>query len=323
MKYDLFTIESKAYSKESILRILKDHNVPIDRYIRDQNIASLLQIDSEDVDNFYGIGVHSSFSKLTEEETLLEKEMYRALDNNEFELYYQPVINLSKNKLHGFEALIRWNDPQKGLVSPGTFIPIAEKSPIIIALGFWIVDQAAKQIKKWIDDGIDFIPQVNVNLSATQFLYPDLPDEIIAIINKYSIPNDSIAFELTESSFMADNKAANISLLTLRSQGYKIYLDDFGTGYSSLSYLLHFPVDIIKIDMSFVEWMHIDEQSEQIVKSVITMAHNMKMKVVAEGVSEEDHISMLKQWNCDYVQGYYYSKPLPQKAATEYIIEWS
>jgi EAL domain-containing protein (putative c-di-GMP-specific phosphodiesterase class I) len=109
----------------------------------------------------------------------------------------------------------------------------------------------------------------------------------------------------------------------LRSQTIKIYLDDFGTGYSSLSYLLHFPVDVLKIDMSFVEWMHIDEQSEHIVKSVIDMAHNMKMKVVAEGVSEEEHIKMLKKWNCDYVQGYFYSKPLPAKNAVDYIKTWS
>ncbi|HOW83870.1 MAG TPA: EAL domain-containing protein, partial [Spirochaetota bacterium] len=161
--------------------------------------------------------------------------------------------------------------------------------------------------------------RVNVNLSARQFVLDELCERIFRIVEEYRVPPESLAFEITESAFMEDMESANLMLLKLKAGKHRIYMDDFGTGYSSLSYLQHFPVDTLKIDKSFVEWMHIDEQSEQIVRAIIDLAHNLKMTVVAEGVEVDEHRDVLKKYGCDYGQGYYFSKPLDVPAARQYL----
>lgn len=256
----------------------------------------------------------------TEVEFAFEKDMFHALDRSEFTLHYQPVISLADDRIFSFEALIRWNHPKRGLLHPSEFIPFAEKLPIIVPLGFWIIEEAARQIGQWKRrDGIDYPILIGVNLSANQFVNPDLSSWIVALINKTGIDPALIAFEITESAFMTDMELANIQLLKLKSNNHLIYMDDFGTGYSSLSYLQHFPVDTIKIDQSFVRWMHIDEQSEQIVRSVVGLAHNLKMKVVAEGVEEDEHRVMLKDLKCDYGQGFLFAPPLDPTGVVDYI----
>ncbi len=257
---------------------------------------------------------------LNPEERKLEEDLWKSFDNNDFRLYYQPVVSLDTGIISGFESLIRWVHPEKGFLVPDLFIPVAEKSPIIIALGFWIVEEAVKQIKIWNEKYKFEKPlRVNINLSTKQFTHPELSEKIIEIVNKYDVDHESIAFEITESAFMEDMESANLMLLKLKSENFKIYMDDFGTGYSSLNYLLHFPVDVIKIDKSFVQWMHIEEQSEQIVKSVIYLAHNLNMKVVTEGVESLEQLNLLKIMNSDYGQGYYYSPPLDAENAELFI----
>jgi EAL domain-containing protein (putative c-di-GMP-specific phosphodiesterase class I)/CheY-like chemotaxis protein len=255
-----------------------------------------------------------------EPDTKLELELYKALDNGEFVLYYQPIMSLTQGRIAGFEALIRWNHPLRKIIGPDDFIPIAERLPLIIPLGFWIIEEVSKQLRTWESTfHIDPPILIGVNLSANQFNNPDLSSAIKQILGKYGIAPESISFEITESAFLTDMESANIQLLKLKSNSHPICMDDFGTGYSSLSYLQHFPVDTLKIDQSFVRWMHIDDQSKQIVHSVVGLAHNLGMKVVAEGIEEESHLQMLKDLKCDFGQGFYFSGPMKATDAEEYL----
>jgi EAL domain-containing protein (putative c-di-GMP-specific phosphodiesterase class I) len=221
----------------------------------------------------------------------------------------------------GFEALIRWKDPATNeIIFPDRFMPTIESKEFIIPFGFWIIEEACRKLAEWNEACAPAVPlRIGINLSARQFTCPELVERIFKIIDSYKIDPSQIALEITESTFMEDMSAANIMLLTLRSKNIRIYLDDFGTGFSSLSYLLHFPVDTIKIDKSFVKWMHVDEQSKEIVRSIIMLAHNLKMTVVAEGVEQQEHVDMLRDMGCDYFQGYFYARPLCFEDATDYM----
>lgn len=250
----------------------------------------------------------------------MKNELQRGLDQKEFRLYYQPVIDINKNNLAGFESLIRWKHPVKGIIPPDEFIPAAEKTNLIIPMGYWIIEEAIRQIYHWKNEFIIDQPfKVGINLSAKQFLHEGLSEKIVKEVSKKNLFPENVAFEITESAFMEDMEMANMTLLTLKSKKFPLYLDDFGTGYSSLTYLLHFPVDTIKIDKSFVEWMHIDDQSREIVRSVTSLAHNLNMKVVAEGIESEEHLSMINEFGCDLAQGYFFSKPLPSDEATLFV----
>jgi EAL domain-containing protein (putative c-di-GMP-specific phosphodiesterase class I) len=254
------------------------------------------------------------------EHRLVENRLWEAYENDYFKLFYQPVISLESGKLSGFEALIRIIHPEEGLILPDKFIAVAENSAIIFPLGLWIIEESCRQINIWKNRFILDTPlHININLSAKQFLHPDLTHHIFEITERLDINENDIAFELTESAFMEDMESANIALLELRARKFALYMDDFGTGYSSLSYLMHFPVNVIKIDQSFVKWMHIDEQSETLVKSLVALAHNLGLKVVAEGTDDESHIEILKECGCDYAQGYYYAKPLPAEEADRFV----
>lgn len=253
----------------------------------------------------------------------IEEFLWETLEHKNFSLFYQPVMHIKDNTLAGFESLIRINDPERGIISPGEFIGIAENSAIIFPLGIWIIEEACRQITVWKKKFNFSRPlRININLSSKQFLHPGLTETIFEITEKYNIAPEDIGFELTESAFMDDMERANLSLLELRSKQFPVYMDDFGTGYSSLSYLMHFPVNILKIDQSFVKWMHIDESSEKIVKSIIGLAHSLEMKVVAEGIEDKEHVKMLREFKCDYGQGYFFSKPLPADEAEKFITDY-
>jgi EAL domain-containing protein (putative c-di-GMP-specific phosphodiesterase class I) len=245
----------------------------------------------------------------------------KAMANGEFELWYQPIINQKSGFIIGFESLIRWIDPDtKEIIFPDRFMPTIESYDFIIPFGFWIIEEACKQLKEWQTRYPANPPiRVSINLSARQFTCAELCDRIIEIIDAQGIDPSTIALEITESAFMDDMEAANLMLLKLKAKHINIYLDDFGTGFASLSYLLHFPVDVIKVDKSFVKWMHVDEQSEEIVRSVISLAHNLKMSVVAEGVETAEHAEKLKEFGCDYLQGYHFSKPLHRDDAVRFL----
>ncbi|MBN2077372.1 MAG: EAL domain-containing protein [Spirochaetes bacterium] len=259
---------------------------------------------------------------LSDEEQQVEGELRRAVEKGEFLLHYQPVIDLVEDRVAGFEALVRWSHPSRGLLAPAEFIPLAEKTPLIIPLGFSIIEEAARQLQAWRDTiAVGGAIRVGINLSANQFVHPELSGMIRKSVERYHLPPETVGFEITESALMNDMESANLQLLNLKSYGHPISMDDFGTGYSSLSYLQHFPVDTLKIDRSFVRWMHMDEQSEHIVRSVVGLAHNLKMSVVAEGIEEESHLHLLRELDCEYGQGNFFSPPLGAEKAGEFLLQ--
>jgi EAL domain-containing protein (putative c-di-GMP-specific phosphodiesterase class I)/DNA-binding response OmpR family regulator len=250
----------------------------------------------------------------------IEEDMIRAIENREFLLFYQPIVSLATGRITGFEALIRWQNEERGFVSPSEFIPQAEESGLIISLGFWVIEEAARQLKIWHEMFKSEQPlTVSVNLSTVQFIHPELAEEIASIVREAGIPFDSLRFEITESALMTDMESANIMLLKLKKMNFRLYMDDFGTGYSSLSYLRHFPVDVLKIDQSFVRWMGIDDESEQIVNTIVHLAKNLKKEVIAEGIETADNLEVLRRLGCEYGQGYLFSKPLSAGDAEELL----
>jgi diguanylate cyclase (GGDEF)-like protein len=224
----------------------------------------------------------------------LEGSLRRALENEEFLLYYQPKATVASGKISGFEALLRWQRPEVGLVSPVEFIPVLEETGLIVQAGEWVLNAVCIQINEWIGAGIKPVP-VAVNLSARQFLAPDLGPTIKRIIETHRIDPGLIELEITESSLMANAQEAERTLEYLRSLGVALSIDDFGTGYSSLSYLKRFPLHALKVDRSFVRDITTDANDAAITLAVISMAHSLGLKVVAEGVETKEQLSFLAQ----------------------------
>ncbi|MCP4137969.1 MAG: EAL domain-containing response regulator [bacterium] len=267
------------------------------------------------------ISLIHDISGLSPEETLLKQEMETAIEKNQFELYYQAIISLDNGKISGFESLIRWNHPKRGVVCPDDFIPLAEKTDLITPIGFWVLEEASRQLKEWQGKyKLDPPLSVSFNVSTRQFINPELSERFEDIVDRHGLDYSTIRPEITESILMDDMESANITLLKLKAKNFLLYMDDFGTGYSSLSYLRHFPVDVLKIDKSFVEWINIDEESEVIVRTIIGLAHNLNMKVVAEGVETEEHLLKLREFKSNYGQGYLFSRPVPARDAEELLI---
>lgn len=241
----------------------------------------------------------------------LERDLIRAIERDEFEMFYQPIVDLTVGGITGFESLIRWKHPERGYVPPAEFIPFAEESALILSLGFIAIEKTCGQLKEWTDTRAEAGPlTVSINLSTVQFIHPELAEQIDVIVRRSGIPHENIRFEITESALMADMESANMTLLKLKSMNFRLYMDDFGTGYSSLSYLRHFPMDVIKIDQSFIRWMGVDDESHVITKTIIDLGHNLGKLVVAEGVETDEHLAMLREMGCDYGQGYLFSPPL-------------
>jgi EAL domain-containing protein (putative c-di-GMP-specific phosphodiesterase class I) len=257
-----------------------------------------------------------------EERFQLETELRQALKRSEFQLYYQPIVSLKTGKLAGFEALIRWSSKTRGFISPGQFIPIAEETDLIIPLGEWILRTACQQIRDWREQYALALPvSVSVNLSSRQFK-PELVTRIGKILQDSGIDRNSLKLEITESMMMHNVEEAIELLQQLRDLGLHLSIDDFGTGYSNLSYLHRFPVDTLKVDQSFVRRLHEGEDSDrylQIVRTVVTLGHNLNLDVVAEGIETEAQKKTLESLQCEYGQGYYFSKPLPKDEATRLL----
>jgi len=237
----------------------------------------------------------------------LEIELYKAIEQDQFFLQYQPKINLTTGRITGVEALIRWEHPDWGLIPPGTFIPIAEETGLIIPIGEWALNVACKQNKIWQERGFKTV--VSVNLSAIQFNQPNLVDTIETVLQETGLEPQYLEVEITES-MTADIENSILMLQRLKKVGVRISIDDFGTGFSSLSYLKNFPVDILKIDQSFVRNLHNNPNDETIVKTIISLAHNLNLKVVAEGIETNAQLVFLQNHLCDEGQGYFLSKPL-------------
>lgn len=239
----------------------------------------------------------------------LENDIRKGLERNEFVVYYQPKIDIQSEAISGAEALIRWNHPEKGLLPPGKFIPLAEETGLILSIGEFVLREAAKQCVLWQTENGISIP-ISVNLSIRQFLQPTLVSNVQKIIKETGINPALLELEITESMSMDIEQSLDI-ILDLKRLGVQISVDDFGTGYSSLNYLRQLPVDRVKIDKSFINDMTVDENDEALVATIINMAHNLKLSVIAEGVETEEQLKSLQKYDCDEVQGYYYSKPIP------------
>lgn len=251
----------------------------------------------------------------------LENDLRRALKASEFELYYQPKIDLTTKQVVGAEALVRWNHPTLGVVPPLDFITVAEETGLIVPMGEWILRNACEQGKAWHDQG--FRLNVAVNLSACQFQQRDLAEKINSIVSDTGFDPAFLNLEVTETSIMNSTELAVKILGDLRQTGIKISIDDFGTGHSSLGYLKHLPIDILKIDKSFVNDVTNNQDDAALVTAVITLAHNLRLKVVAEGVETEEQLNFLKNLKCDEWQGFLCSKPVPAKAFERLVIEQS
>lgn len=250
----------------------------------------------------------------------LENDLRLAIDNNHFVLNYQPIVSLQDCSITGFEALLRWNHPNYGLISPAEFIPIAEDTGIIIPIGLWVLEQAIKQVKEWEQKGlIHQTFRMSVNLSVKQFTQPYLIDAIDQILLKNNFKSSYLKLEITESAIVENPTVARQLLQQLRNRDIHLSLDDFGTGYSSLSYLHRFPVDALKIDRSFINCIGKPSQNPEIVDAIITLAHQLKITVVAEGIETVEQLTKLHVLGCEEGQGYYFSKPVPGPVAEKLL----
>lgn len=241
-----------------------------------------------------------------------EDELRTALERKEFVLYFQPIVDISTSRMAAVESLVRWNHPTRGLVMPGAFIPVAERSGLIADLGAWVLREACRQARIWHDAGLDIY--VSVNLSIGQFRQTNVVDMVAAALAESAIPPKMLELELTES-VMVDGFAGVIdTLVKLKLTGVRLSIDDFGTGYSSLSYLKLFPLDTLKIDQSFTSDIVTDVYDRAIVKATLTLAAELKFDCIAEGIETKEQLELLRRLGCRLIQGYYFSRPIPPAA---------
>jgi diguanylate cyclase (GGDEF)-like protein/PAS domain S-box-containing protein len=259
-----------------------------------------------------------SLETQAKEQLFLENELRQAIKNDEFEIYYQPQFELSSNRLIGLEALIRWKHLKKGLLSPDLFISLAEESGLIVPIGQWVVKTVCRQLKLWKDKGLPLV-RIAINISARQFAQKDLVSTIIQEVELNGIETGLLQIEITESMIIRDIGLVIDVMDDLKSVGISIAIDDFGTGYSSLEYLKKLPIDKLKIDKSFINSVVNNQDDASIVQAVIAMGHNMNMQIIAEGVETEEQLKFLLERECDYGQGYFFSKPVPAEKIEELI----
>jgi diguanylate cyclase (GGDEF)-like protein/PAS domain S-box-containing protein len=250
----------------------------------------------------------------------IESGLRRALEREEFLLYYQPKASLAEGDIVGVEALLRWRHPERGMVAPGEFMPVLEETGLVVAVGNWVMNSVCAQIKAWEQAGIEPVP-VAINLSARQFAARDLGATIEHVIEAHGVDPRLIELEITESSLMANTEEAVKTLERLNQFGVRLSIDDFGTGYSSLAYLKRFPLDSLKIDRSFVSGLTTDADDATITRAVISMAHSLGLKVVAEGVETEAQLAFLYEYGCDEIQGYCFARPMPAAECAAWLRE--
>ncbi|MGD7034710.1 putative bifunctional diguanylate cyclase/phosphodiesterase [Methylotuvimicrobium buryatense] len=255
------------------------------------------------------------------ERLMLETNLRRALEREEFRLYYQPQIDVQSGAVTGVEALIRWQSPELGLVSPGGFIPLLEETGLIVPVGEWVLETACRQMKEWLDAGYPAMTMA-VNLSARQFHQADLVERIAQILQELDLPPELLELELTESMVMESVDSAVEILHKLKRMGVKVAIDDFGTGVSSLGYLKHFPIDTLKISHDFVLNLPRDSVDASIASAVINLARNMQLSSVAEGVENSEQMDFLRNQDCERLQGYLFSRPIPAEKMSELLGTW-
>ncbi len=283
-----------------------------------QSVAALYHSKDEGRQryNFYTPNMNArAFERMS-----LESSLRKALEDDQFELYYQPKVSIDGSTVVGTEALLRWQHPEFGTVSPAKFIPIAEESGLIVPIGEWVIRRACQQIKQWQEKNMPRL-RVAVNLSAQQFSENNLDTLLTMLLNETGIDASCLELEITETLMMADLQNTTLMLKKLTDLGLHISIDDFGTGYSSLSYLKKFPLHTLKIDQSFIRDLMNDPDDAAIVRAIISLAHNLRLNVIAEGVENIETLEFLQQQKCDEVQGYLYSPPLPADKFEAWLCE--
>ena len=248
----------------------------------------------------------------------IEQGLRAAIGREEFVLHYQPKIDLASGAVTGAEALVRWAHPTRGMVPPSEFIPIAEQSGLIVPIGRWVLREACRQMRTWLDAGMP-LRNIAVNVSAVDLRRVGFLDEVLAVLEEAGLEAQHLELELTETVLMNHIDATAATLQGLRGRGVKVSLDDFGTGYSSLSYLHKFPIDSLKIDQSFVNQISVESGGAPLVAAIISMARSLKLRVVAEGVETAAQLAFLQGLSCDEAQGYYFSRPVPPREFAEYF----
>ena len=249
----------------------------------------------------------------------LENDLRRAIDREEFTLHYQPILNIGAKTIRGFEALLRWQHPELGLIAPSDFIPVAEETGLIIPIGKWVLAEACRQAAAWHASHPDRPIDINVNLSGKQFSQDDLVEQVTSVLRHTGLPAHHLILEITESVVMEHPEQTIKTLQQLKSLGVKIHIDDFGTGYSSLAYLQRFPVDTMKIDRSFITRIGDNPENGEIVRTIIALAHNLNMNVTAEGIETPAQLAHLTSLNCESAQGYFLSRPIHADEATDML----
>jgi EAL domain-containing protein (putative c-di-GMP-specific phosphodiesterase class I) len=249
----------------------------------------------------------------------MENHLRQAIASGEFALHYQPQMDLETGAISGVEALLRWNNEELGNVSPVEFIPVAEESGLIVAIGTWVLRAACLQARAWRDRGVP-LPRIGVNVSVRQFVQRNFPETVAQVLAETGLEPEVLEIEVTESLLLRDADGAAATLGKLKALGIQLAIDDFGTGYSSLSRLKEFPIDRLKIDRSFVRVVDTDLNDQAIASAVIAMAGSMNMRVVAEGVETSDQLDFLRAKHCDEIQGYFLSRPLPPEQAEDFLL---
>jgi EAL domain-containing protein (putative c-di-GMP-specific phosphodiesterase class I) len=253
----------------------------------------------------------------------LEADLRLALERGELQLHYQPTIELATNRVVGFEALVRWQHPTRGLISPLDFIPIAEGTGLIVPLGRWVIAEACRQAVEWGVRDPDAMQPVKmaVNVSVRQFDRADLPAVVGEVLAETGMPAGQLCLEMTESVLMTDTEENLAALVRLKALGISLAIDDFGTGYSSLAYLRRFPVDTLKIDRSFVEQLGEQDDDAALARTIVQLGRSLGMSTVAEGIEEYGQLAALREMGCTYAQGYYFSRPVPAAEAGRLLRE--
>ncbi|MGG3451043.1 EAL domain-containing protein [Domibacillus aminovorans] len=336
----LLTNVSDTEEVETIAQRIKDSfQVPIESGGKVYNLScsigiSLFPSDGKDVDELlkradmalYAVKeqgrngylfFHPDMEERSLERILLENELKKAIQQKQFYIEYQPKMNLTSGQLIGMEALVRWNHPELGRISPGKFIPVAEETGLILPLGEWVLRQGCKQNKDWQNQGYPPL-RVSVNLSTRQFYQSNLLDKIKEILNETGLEPEWLELEITESIF-TDIDQAVVILQEIRELGVHISIDDFGTGYSSFSYIKHLPVDTLKIDASFIRDIHQNKESQAIVKAIMDIAQTLNLNVIAEGIESQEQLIALSEDGCSQGQGFLFSKPLSNHEFENYF----
>jgi EAL domain-containing protein (putative c-di-GMP-specific phosphodiesterase class I) len=252
----------------------------------------------------------------------METDLRRALEREEFRVYYQPIVALRTGNISGFEALLRWQRPDTGFVSPADFIGVAEEMGLIVPIGLWVFRTACKQARQWHLERPDEVPlTMSVNISARQFMQDDLVTRVAEVLRETEVEPAAIKLEITESVTMGDAERTIKVINELKKLGLRFSIDDFGTGYSSLSYLRRFPMDTLKIDRSFVSKLDGNPEKREIIRTIVGLARNLGMNVVAEGTETLEELSFLKTLDCEFVQGYFFSRPVDSEKAQALLSE--